>query len=453
MRRRQIIKLASGSVVGLGILHTLRNVNYNNHVHAHTSSHFVANIKVDWENKIAETTPLTFGSNNYEITDLKNADSAYKNKLQELNIQFIRIHNAELSEAWTDSKTKTWDLEKVQTVYDTFLPQEAVILQNISSWPTWMKQDKNGLLNPSEYDNYAGFCAQLVEIVNHRLQKKVVYWEPLNEQDTRYEEAGKLDQLWIIYNKVAEAMKAVDSSIKVGGPVLTWDEPNRLASFLQACRPNVDFVSWHRYATGDVNESTDSLMSKTFEYGEQVRTMREIVKQNIPERTVPLLLGEYNINYSWESGENRQNTNIGAVWFASILKHLAEAGIEMAASWNLKDGIYGMISPENNLRPGATVFQWGIQHLTGTVVKTVSDYAFMEALAVKNNNQDNTRALLLINKSDRVIQVNLESISDWIHLRELRISTLDVNGVKNKVFDRSQDLVLNPYSLVMLANN
>lgn len=448
MRRRQIIKLASGSVLGLGLLHTLRSMNHNNHTHA-SASNFVKNIKIDWESKIAETTPLTFGSNNYEITDPKTADDAYKKQLQELNIQFIRIHNAELSEAWTDSKTKTWDLAKVQTVYDTFLPQEAVIVQNISSWPTWMNQDKNGLLNPSEYDKYATFCAQLVEIVNHRLQKKVVYWEPLNEQDTRYEEAGKLDELWIIYNKVAKAMKAVDSSIKVGGPALTWNEPNRLASFLRACKPNVDFVSWHRYATGDVNESTDSLMSKTLEYGEQVRTLRGVVKQNIPERSIPLFLSEYNINYSWESGENRQNNNIGAVWFASILKHLAEAGIEMAASWNLKDGIYGMIDPENNLRPGATVFKWGVEHLTGTVVKAVSNYPFVEALAVKNN-QNNTRALLLINKSDKITQINLESNQDFLNSQDLQIAILDENGIKSKSFDGNQELILNRYSLVLL---
>ncbi|BAZ17175.1 hypothetical protein NIES4071_90530 [Calothrix sp. NIES-4071] len=447
MRRRQIIKLASGSVVGLGILHTLRSKNHDNDAHA--ASHHVTNIKIDWESKIAETTPLTFGSNNYEITDPKTADSAYKKQLQELNIQFIRIHNAELSEAWTDSKTKTWDLIKVQTVYDTFLPQQAVIVQNISSWPGWMAQDKNGLLNPSEYDKYAAFCAQLVELVNLRLQKKVVYWEPLNEQDTRYEEAGKLDQLWIIYNKVASAMKAVDSSIKVGGPALTWDEPNRLASFLQACKPNVDFVSWHRYATGDVNESTDSLMSKTLEYGEQVRTLREVVKQNIPERSIPLLLGEYNINYSWESGENRQNTNIGAVWFASILKHLAEAAIEMAASWNLKDGIYGMIDPENNLRPGATVFKWAIKYLTGTVVKTVSDYAFVEALAVKKDK--GTHALLLINKSSKITQVNLDSTQDFTNSQKLQMFTLDEKGVKDKAFDINQELILTPYSLALIT--
>ena len=111
---------------------------------------------------------------------------------------------------------------------------------------------------------YATFCAELVNIINQKQQRQVIYWEPINELENRYEKAGKLDQLWQIYNQTAEAMKAQDPTIKVGGPALTRDNEKVLAEFLQSCGSNVDFISWHRYGTGNPEISTDELMDSSY---------------------------------------------------------------------------------------------------------------------------------------------------------------------------------------------
>ncbi|MEW6495182.1 MAG: alpha-L-arabinofuranosidase [Cyanobacteriota bacterium] len=412
-----------------------------------------AKVSVNWEEAVAQTTPFTFGSNDYEILSPdKAADSVYQDHLAQLNIRLIRIHNSRLSDQWSDPQTQTWDAAKIKAGYDASYPQNPTLIQNIPGWPKWMAQDEDGLLDPKEYDRYATFCAELVEILNRRQQRQVRYWEPLNEKDVPYEKAGKLDELWKIYNKVAVAMKARDSSIQVGGPALTWDEPRRLASFLQACGPNVDFISWHRYGSADATESTDKLMSYTPEYREQVQTFRKVAAKHIPDRNLPLLLGEYNINYSWKSGEKRQNTHIGAVWFASVLKHLADAGIEMATSWHLKDGIYGMIDPKNNLRSAATVFAWGNQYLTGTVMLTESDHQYVEAMAVCQAGGE--RSLLLINKSAKPAQLRVQATPKAFAPERIPMFSLDAEGmIKTNLATavlNSEPLMLNPYSLVLL---
>jgi xylan 1,4-beta-xylosidase len=419
-----------------------------------SSTHSItAKVTVDWGHVVARTTPFTFGSNDYEITRPEAAaDPVYQSRLAELGIGLIRIHHAELSDRWTNPTTKTWDEAKIKAGYDASYPQRPTIIQNIPGWPKWMVQNQDGILDPSEYDNYAAFCAQLVEILNQRQQRKVIYWEPLNEQDVRYQKAGKLDELWIIYNKAAIAMKRQDPQIKVGGPVQTWDEPRRLAAFLKACEPNVDFISWHRYGSGNANESTDTLMSYTPNYKTQVQEFRKLAKQYIPDRNVSLLLGEYSINYDWRSGENRQHTHVGAVWFASVLKNLAEAGIDMATSWHLKDGVYGLIDPQNNLRPAATVFAWGIQYLTGTVMHADSNHSFVEAMPIFQS--DGTRSLLLINKSAGVATLTLQLPPEASQPESVPMFYLDANGVKNLTQSTAQlvaePLMLNPYSLVLL---
>ncbi|AOY82278.1 alpha-L-arabinofuranosidase [Moorena producens JHB] len=461
MKRRTLLQLAlSGAAIAFLLPRLFDKQSATNSVRASpiqnlwlSGKSINTKVRVDWTKPVAQTTPFTFGSNDYEITILEKAsDSVFQEHLAELDIRLIRIHHIDLCERWTNEATKTWDEAKIQACYDASYPQQPTIIQNIPRWPSWMATEPDGLLSTNEYDNYAAFCAQLVEILNGRQQRQIRYWEPLNEQDVPYQKAGKLNQLWEIYNKVARAMKAVDPSIKVGGPVLTWDEPYRLEDFLKKCASNVDFISWHRYGSGNARESTDTLMSYTPEYRRQVENFREIVAKYIPDRKVPLLLGEYNINYSWNSGEDRQNTHVGAVWFASVFKHLADAGIDMATSWHLKDMYYGMIDHMNNLRPAATVFRWAIKYLTGKVMYTESGHKFVEAMAIEQSNEQ--RSLLLINKSAKPASIRIEGALDFSDTERLPMFSLDANGVKSRTLAtrllKYSSVRLNPYSLVLL---
>ncbi|MGF1539710.1 MAG: alpha-L-arabinofuranosidase [Pleurocapsa sp.] len=407
---------------------------------------------VDWSSAIAQTTPLMFGSNDYEIIyPERAADSKFQSLLSELNIPLIRIHHAELSEQWTDHTRQTWDENKIKAGYDASYSYRPQIVQNIPRWPSWMAQDSSGLLSAEEYDRYANFCAELVNILNHKQNRNVLYWEPLNELDQTYQEAGKLEQLWQIYNRAAIAMKRADGRIKIGGPVLTWDNSEILESFLSKCHQNVDFISWHSYASGDASDPTEKIMAFTEKYGEQTRRFRSLVGKYLPQRQIPLFLSEYNINYTWDSGENRQNTYLGAVWFASVLKHLADAQIDMAAFWHLKDGIYGAIDPDNRLRASALLFSWAANYLTGTVVKTQSDRPWLETMAIQQQNHHHS--LLLINKSAEAARVSLIGANAYFARGKTTTHSININGVR--VFSTPDNvnlkgLDLKPYSLLLL---
>jgi xylan 1,4-beta-xylosidase len=463
MRRREMLKLALSSAALAQLIGTSCQERTSGNWVGENSSvaipvtpsreSITAKVSVDWKKVVAQTTPFTFGSNDYEIIDPKEAaDPVFQNYLAELDIGLIRIHNSRLSDRWSDPDTQTWDEEKIKAGYDASYPQHPTLIQTIPRWPKWMTQDEDGLLDPSEYDRYAAFCAELVEILNLRQGRQVRYWEPFNEKDKAYKKAGKLKELWKIYNKAAVAMKAKDPSIKVGGPALTWDDKSTLASFLKACGSNVDFISWHRYVTGNAEASTDTIMSYTPKYATQVRKFRKLAARLMRNRRVPLLLGEYNINHSWKSGEKRQQTHVGAVWFASVLKHLADAGIDMATSWHLKDGVYGLIDSRNNLRPAATVFAWGVKYLTGKVMRTESDQRFVEAMAVQQEN--GARSLLLINKSAESAKLSVRGMPDASKLDSVQMFSLDANGVKRGTPARAalarEPLNMNPYSLVLL---
>jgi hypothetical protein len=404
-----------------------------------------ASIRIDWNIKISRSTPLTFGSNDFQIIYPQvNVDPNYHSLLAKIGLTLLRFHHGNLSNAWSDANTRTWKSDVIGAAYDSYGSRPPVIVQNIPSWPRWMKQDK-GMLDPSEVDNYAQFAADLVKIVNRDQRRGIRYWEPLNEQDSAYKRAGKIDQLWMIYNKTAQAMKAVDPSIQVGGPALTYDDTNTLISFLQACGGNADFISWHRYASGNSKDSTDQIMAYTPKYAEQVNNFRNLIQRYQRNRKIGMLLGEYNIDYDYRSGENRQNTQEGAAWFASVLKFLAESGIDMATSWNAKDGFYGLIDNARspNLRPAAQIFTWANRSLVGDVLRTASDQANVEAFAVRQ--QNGMRSVLLINKSGGSATIQLRGERGTATSQRLEASVL-----RDDMINLANPISLSPYGVVLL---
>lgn len=64
-------------------------------------------------------------------------------------------------------------------------------------------------------------------------------------------------------------------------------------------------------------------------------TTPTLASRHFPHRRVPLVWDEYSLAWTCQSPETRQWNNIGAVWMASALEHMADAGVEMASQWNL----------------------------------------------------------------------------------------------------------------------
>ena len=123
-------------------------------------------------------------------------------------------------------------------------------MMNIPSWiPAW--SNASGKLDPAHYQDFANWCADLVRIVNIESGVYAQYWEVPNERDQNPYD-GDNAELGRIYNLAAQAMKAVDPSIKVGGPA--FHMPHLTANvdaFFSIAAPNLDFVSYHGYAVGD----------------------------------------------------------------------------------------------------------------------------------------------------------------------------------------------------------
>lgn len=410
-------------------------------------------VSVDWSTVLADTTPMVFGCNDYEVmTPEKAADPEFQVQMQRLDFRLLRLHNANMADRWSNPLRRNWDPDKVMAAFRaaSYL-RGSTVVQNIPNWTQWMQKDGLGRLSESEVDRYAQFCGDLVRLLNVQQGQKIKYWEPINEAEPVYERAGSLDRLWQIFNRAVTVMKQVDPTILVGGPVISWSDPQQMRSFLVHSHRFTDFLTWHRYATGNPRMSSDRLMTQTPEYGKDVVRFRTMAREFRPE-PLPLFLSEYNLNYDWRSGEVRQHSHVGAVWFASVLKHLAEKNVDMAAVWHAKDNIYGLLDATDRARPAAKLYEWCLDYMVGRTVATDGNHAMVEAWAVEQ--VGGGRNLMLINKAAGPAIVKVDWPIDDRY--EEPMVLLYLNHAGNQAFSydvfalQEESFSLLPHSLLLL---
>jgi xylan 1,4-beta-xylosidase len=113
---------------------------------------------------------------------------------------------------------------------------------------------------PRDFDRYAQIAKHIVLHYNqgwaNGFHYNIRYWEVWNEPDLgRVFWGGTAQEYFMLYGKVARAVKEADGNALVGGPAISRPNDTNnpwLDDFLQYVRANklpLDFYSWHWYAT------------------------------------------------------------------------------------------------------------------------------------------------------------------------------------------------------------
>ncbi len=311
---------------------------------------------------------------------------------------------------WVDLKNKCWNRERISESFKTFpIAPGTDIVVNIPNWPPWMDKDKR--LDPACYDAFADFCAELVRILNVELRLGVRYFEITNERDFVYwraqQKAGeppRTGELAKIFLLCANAMKQVDPTIKTGGPAAASGETNVIPmhrEFIRLTRAQLDFFSFHGYATGTADQPDSFIYDKTNWLGSLIKKHRAMLDELSPNRHIELHLNEYNIAWTWRINEPRMRNHKGAVFDSLFLIAAAKAGADVTNAWNDQEGTYGKMDVKNGytLRPPAHVFHYFNAWLAGRSVAASTDHPkAIVPFAVES--ADGTRAFVLVNRSE-----------------------------------------------------
>jgi len=197
---------------------------------------------------------------------------------------------------------------------------------------------------------------------------------------------------------------------------LTWANPVWLEPFLKHCAPNVDFVSWHSYASGNIYDSNSYVFGRADAMASEARQAKEAIEKATAGRKVECFLDEYNVKWSWEPMERRHHNAVGAVFQACVLRRLGMVGLDGVMVWHSIGGAYGLAEPEpwnvgkpgkNPLKIGQTgrLYQIGSRCVHGSIADTaVEGDKDIELIAVTR--ADGVRSVLLVNRANHSVAVS-----------------------------------------------
>jgi len=408
-------------------------------------------VAVDWSVDRYQTTGLNYGLAGFKAFAPSIAGNAqYNSQLQVMKPGLFRYHSWEM--LWESATTETgwlinasgpnpvWDAAKINSALSG-LQANTVKMLNIPGYTQGFKtydvKSSTGqvvatLLDPSEYDRFAAWCAELVRIVNVTYGHNVRYWEITNEWDDNYyvklRNAGlpdRMNELADVYNRAAKAMKAVDPTILTGGPAFArGDLYDSVRTFvngtIQESNPTtLDFFTYHFYASGNQNETDAQIYNRVHYPGDpnvgtlqkHTKDIRAILDELSPSRHIPLYLDEYNISWTWTNNDPRMQNHKGGVFDALAMVYAADNGADGTTAWNEMDGVYGKMDGSYNLRPSARVFHMFNNYLNGTrAASSTGDPSTVVAYAVKT---DSTKSIALINRSASMAKLNLQ-FNGWV---------------------------------------
>jgi hypothetical protein len=340
---------------------------------------------------------------------------------------------------------------------------------NIPTWPDWMDANRDGFLDRNQFDNYAQLCANLVKIVNRDSQLKVKYWEVTNEKDdhyfTQFHDNGgwgglkdpakpdRLNELVTIYNKAAIAMKRVDPTIKVGGiGIARPDLQPFYIPFIKGTVNHLDFFTYHFYATGSASTADQDVFNRTREIGDYTNTIVQTLKKASPNRTIPAMLGEYNISWTWETRDPRMANHKGVVFDALSIVRALSNGAAATLAWNEKDGVYGKMDDNSKLRLGGRFLQLLNRYMVGDYISAKTNNENAITTFAVDNPTLRRKSLLLINQSNTAQQVQV-NFTGWNPPRRTSdVYTVSSSGYTRKTINwsNSQSSIAVPMNSVVL---
>lgn len=396
-------------------------------------------VDIDWSFYTGNrSTGLSYGLNlfqgfNPNVVSATMGYSAYRDNIVAMNPGIIRYHRYEQVldsqqnvNGWVispNAETYRWDRDKISLTLDETFAHHPTIMMNIANWPYYMSVAnglpnqilgvpdellvQQGKLRPDMIDAYAEFCADLVRIINIEQGHGVLYWEILNEMDQVYRTPEAMAELAEIYVRAAIAMKAVDPNIRVGGPAFTWPGRTHLVRpFLDIAHPYLDFVSYHSFSSGSVDDSNEWIWDRASEMGRYTQIIQDLLAE-FTDRPIETFHNEFNISYN--PPDPRMEDAVGAVYDALALAAIANSGATGAMAWAEADGWYGKMNlwGDWERRPSSYVFEIYNNLMRGDIVASSSSAS--SAVDVFAINGDFWDAFSLVNRSgqEQVVQLSL----------------------------------------------
>jgi glycosyl hydrolase family 39 (putative alpha-L-iduronidase) len=254
-------------------------------------------------------------------------------------------------------------------------------------------------------------AADLVTYANVTKKYGIKYWEIGNEPDL-YSDQGDLpagytaDRYCGDFASFADAMRAVDPSIKILGPELSYKYVagnDWLTPFMTGCASKVDIVTVHRYPFAAAACTIANAMSDAVSFRATVRRLRQTLN-SLGATAAPLAITESNFSYqgdpTLQTGTAALGTFYAGMWVADVTGVALEEGVWTMAFWSLDEGFdTGFFTSDTfGPRPAAYAYELVSKHFGPRILHATTIPTGLSAHASRDDGAQKT-IVLLINKT------------------------------------------------------
>jgi len=263
-------------------------------------------------------------------------------------------------------------------------------------------------------------AAEWVRWANQVMGFNVRYWEIGNELDGQWELGHFLPdgsrmtgevyaQRYITF---AEAMKAVDPTIKIGGPASSNDKALFMEDLLRLAGEHVDFVSFHTYPVKRHLNHESEFFDSAFSIGPAMQRIHEWIETHQPARRdeIEIALTEWNSKLA----EDRETSDlINGLWTCLFVGEMMRSGMSWATQWDLltnkKDGGHGLLFGGKTISPKSQywgLYLWSHYMSDALVASSLEGADSVYALTTRT---DERLDIMLVNRSrDESARITLQ---------------------------------------------
>lgn len=383
---------------------------------------------------------------------------------------------------WYEStKTGTFDWTNVDSLIRQIIgigAEPFVILGGYNMAPQFLPKGMasnpaTGLPYPS---SWAAYSAQWVKHFK-AVGLPVKYYE-INTEGFKYfgwnaaNGLTKLQNYINVWNAAASAMRAVDSSIKIGDDSITMP---KVFDYWLTHGGDVDFLDFHKYDSYSFVPGTSGyytsaqLLSmadtRCYETSANFYGIDDARAKWLSARGkfLPVINSETNLDSAWTSGTDpRIQQMVGAVWTALMLRISVLEGLDYSVYFQSGSSAYytstgdgfGMINTDNN-HPW---YPYYVNKLFGSnlgigdpLLKATSTSTDLRSLAWIHGT---TLNVLLIHRVDQARTVNLHGLQGQFDFFKIdKAISWQTPSVQKGTIDASTPLTLNGYTILLLQGS
>jgi len=310
--------------------------------------------------------------------------------LNNLKSQHIRLQP--VSQGTPESTENSWDFSTLDAILSPVIgvADQSPELQ-LAVAPSWMDDPSSGYLEPSHFQDFANYAADVVEYYNtstgfndangqnhvHSAASvtPVTWWGIFNEPNINGLTAS---QYVALYNAVVPAMKAAKSSLPIKLVAVELADfqgqpQSYLPTFVQNVSAQVDAVATHFYSSCNQSDTDTQVFGTIPGFVADVTYIYSQLKTNPSLASVPVWVTENNVNADYANAQGNSTCNPGqkfvtdqrgtsaffAAWRPYVFSQLAQAGAQALYHWDFDaDQQYG----EVNFNNGQTYLSYWVDY-------------------------------------------------------------------------------------------